>query len=346
MIRLLNDFSGHLKRDRGMSTFLQILSTSIGADMNKGLLCMIMASYMMVLFPVTLVAQDKEDKQERRGPQTGWSTFSRGGAVHQFDTDLDEGGSYNASRFNIQVGQGYAWDPRTSVSLALSYSYDAYSFSDGSGAGIAARNPWDNINSFSLSTPMRMGIDESWSAFLIPSLRSTGESGASFDETLTGGVFAGAAYRFGDSLTIGPGIGVISQLEERATIFPVLIITWKITDQLSLETGRGLAATLGPGLTLNYRANQMWNFAVGGRYEKLRFRLDKDATISDGIGEDRSFPLFASCTYNFNPKTTMSLVGGIEFGGELKLEDEDGNSIIEESYDPAGFLGLTFNMRL
>ncbi len=298
------------------------------------------------LQPVDLWAGDDKNNQNQRGPQAGWSTFSRGGAVYQFDSDLDEGGSYTASRFNIQAGQGYAWNPRTSISLALSYSNDGYSFSKGEGAGIATLTPWDTVHSVSISTPMRRGITDEWSAFFIPSLRSTGESGAEFNETLTGGAFAGVAYRFGDRLTLGPGIAVITQLEESASVFPVLIINWKITDRISLETGRGLAATLGPGLSVNYRASQQWNLAIGGRYEKLRFRLDKDGKNPNGIGEDKAIPLFANCTYRFNPKATLSLVGGVELDGELQVEDADGDQIVKESGDPALFGGLTFSLRL
>ena len=305
-------------------------------------------SVCLALSPVALCAAEKPENQNRFGPPAGWTSFVRGGGVYQFDTDLDEGGSYNATRLTIQAGHGYAWDRRTSVSLALGYSYDGYSFSKGGGigGGIASFDPWEDIHSLSLGLPMRKGIGEAWSAFLIPSLRSTGESGSSFDDTITGGVLTGFAYRFSDRLTIGPGIGVVSQLEDSATVFPVIIIDWKITDRLSLGTGRGLGATLGPGLTLNYQANQLWNFAIGGRYEEFRFRLDNDGAVKDGIGEDKSFPVFASCTYSFNPKTQVSLVGGIEFGGELVLEDEKGHRITKESYDPGGFLGVTFNVRI
>ncbi len=147
-------------------------------------------------------------------------------------------------------------------------------------------------------------------------------------------------------MTIGPGIGAFTQLEESATVFPVLIINWKITDKFSLDTGGGLAATLGPGLTLSYRATPKLRIAVGGRYEKIRFRLDKDGSDPDGIGEDSSFPIFASCTYNINRKATVSLVGGVETGGELKLENSKGHTILEESYDPGIFSGITFRMRL
>jgi hypothetical protein len=286
----------------------------------------------------------QQQNSGRPGGMQGWSSFVRGGSVYQFDADLDEGGSYDVARFSIQAGHGYAWDPRTTVSLALGYNYDGYSFSRGS--GIAATAPWENVHSFSLGVPVRKGINDDWSAFFIPSIRSTGESGSSFEDTITGGVLAGVAYRFGERLTIGPGIGVFSQLEDSATIIPILIIDWKITDKLSLETGRGLGATLGPGLTLNYQADRQWSFAIGGRYEKLRFRLDDNGAVAGGIGEDRSFPLFVSSTYSYSPKIQISLVGGFEFGTELAVEDSDGRRITKESADPGGFLGFTFNMRL
>lgn len=302
--------------------------------------------FSTLFLPASVMAENPQANTERKGPPLGWSTFTRGGAVYQADSDLDEGGSYESSRFNIQAGVGYSWDPRTSMSLAVGYSADGYSFSKGEGSGISALNPWDTVHSLSLSLPVRYGMTDDWSAFFIPSLRSTGESGASFDDTLTGGVFAGVAYKFGDRLTIGPGLGVISQLEESASVFPVLIINWKITERLSLETGRGLAATLGPGLSLNYRASQQWKFAVGGRYEKLRFRLDENGKVPGGIGEDTAIPIFASCTYSFNPRATLSLVGGVELEDELQIEDSDGNQIAKESGDPALFGGITFSVRL
>jgi hypothetical protein len=292
------------------------------------------------------IASSNDNAQQNTGrPQIGWSTVVRGGAVYQFDTDLDEGGSYSSGRYNIQVGQSYAWTRKDTATLALSYSLDSYDFSDGEPGGIAFGSPWENIHTFSLSTPLRKGIGDNWTAFLIPSIRSTGESGAEFSDTVTGGGFTGVSYKFSDRLTIGPGIGVFTQLEESTSIFPVLIVNWKITDKLSLETGRGLAATLGPGLTLNYKATPKLRLGVGGRYEKLRFRLDKDGTVADGIGEDSSFPLFANATYNINRKSSVSLVAGLETGGELKVENNKGHSIIEESSDPGVFTGITFKAR-
>ena len=125
----------------------------------------------------------------------------------------------------------------------------------------------------------------------------------------------------------------------------MLIIDWKITDRLSLDTGRGLGATLGPGLALNYRASQSWNFTFGGRYEKLRFRLDDKGVAPEGVGEDRAFPLVAGATYYFNRETSLTLTGGVLLGGKLKLEDDNGHKISEEDYDPTPFIGINLRSK-
>ncbi|MBT8347335.1 MAG: TonB-dependent receptor [Desulfofustis sp.] len=304
----------------------------------------VVITLMACSLPITAAGQSKpESPPPMQGP-AGWSYFTRGGAVYQFDADIEDDATFNVTRFNLEVGAGYRWNRQDSVGLALGYTYNGYSFSSGKEPGPFADKPWDDIHSLSLGVPMRYGLNSDWSTFFIPSVRFTGDGDADVGDTMTGGLLGGFAYRFGDRLTIGPGIGVFSQLEESATVIPILIVDWKITDKLSLETGRGQAATLGPGLTLNYRANERWSVAVGGRYEKLRFRLDSNGGNPDGIGEDSSFPLFASVTHRFNPKSSLSLVGGVELGGELRQEDEDGNRIASENYDAAPFLGLTFGV--
>jgi hypothetical protein len=293
--------------------------------------------------PTLLCAQEKVEQPPSAGTSAGWTSFVRGGAVYQPDTGLDDGGSYSATRYTIQLGSGYSWDRQSNVSLSVGYSCDRYDFSGAGGLG--GGNPWENIHAVSFAVPMRKQIGANWTAFVIPSLRSSGESGAEFDETLTGSMLGGGSYRVSDRLTIGPGIGVFSQLEESTTVIPILIIDWAITDTWSLTTGRGLGATMGPGLTLNYRPSKAWSFGIGGRYEKLRFRLDKEGKVASGVGEDLSFPVYLSSTYSFAPRTNLSLVGGFAFGGELKLEDKDGETIKEDSYDAGIFFGLTFNKR-
>jgi hypothetical protein len=78
----------------------------------------------------------------------------------------------------------------------------------------------------------------------------------------------------------------------------------------------------------------------------LRFRLDDQGLQPDGVGEDRSFPIFAGIHYTHSRRFQVSLVGGVEVGGKLSLYDKNGNEIVEESYDAAPFIGLAFSLRL
>ena len=302
---------------------------------------LVFAGLVFFAFPA-LGSTEAPEGRRGRGPEPGWSTFMRGGSVHQFDTDTDDGGSFNADRVFIQGGVTYAPDFRRSVSFSLGYGLDAYDFSGET--GFAALRPWENINAYRVSVPVRWGFAEAWTVFVIPTLRFVAESGAELEDSMQGGGFAGVSYRFGDRLTIGPGIGVMSEIEDSATVFPVLIIKWKITDRLSLETGRGLGATLGPGLVLGWKASDNWAFSIGGRYEKLRFRLDDKGMAPNGIGQDRTFPVFGGVGYSFSQRAQMSLLGGADLGGELRLEDEKGGLIAEEDYEPAGFVGIAFNV--
>lgn len=300
--------------------------------------------FFLFPLPATLSAAGPEEKQPRPSTSTGWTRFASAGSYYLFERDLDDGSSYDVSRFVIRLGKGYSWDQRTSASLTLGYNFAGYSFSNGN--GMVSTDPWEDIHTFSLGLPLRVGIGEKWAGFFIPALRSSGETGSNFDETLTAGVLTGLAYRFNDRLTLGPGIGVMSQLEDSVAVFPVIIIDWKITDRLSLDTGRGLGASLGPGLVLSYQVTRLWTLSLGGRYEKLRFRLDQDGTAPNGVGEAKSFPVFASANYNFNRSAQVSLMGGIELDGELAMADHAGNQIAELSSDPGGFLGLMFRFRL
>jgi hypothetical protein len=270
-----------------------------------------------------------------------WSTFIRGGYVHQFNTDIDNNnGNFTSDRFFVQPGIMYTPDHTRSYSLVIGYGYDGYDFTGEN--GFAALQPWDDIQSFRLSTPIRFTKGQNWSFFIAPTLRVTGENGADINDSLTGGGFAGFAYKPNKRLTIGPGIGIISQIEDDASIFPVLIINWKVTDSLSLETGRGLGATMGPGISLIWRLTEQWHVTLGGRYEKLRFRLDEKAETPSGIGQDKSIPVFGAITYNFNMSSRVSLTGGLEMAGELQLEDQEGNVLLKQDYENAPFLGFSF----
>lgn len=290
------------------------------------------------LLPVPLQAEEAERK---RGP---WVWGLSGGAVHQFESELkDEPGDFSVTRGFLQASLGYAWDRRTSVSLSLGAGVSNYDFS--SEATIEGEQPWEQIEDYRISLPVRFSPSERTDVIIIPSLRSYAEANASLEDGRTEGALAGISWRVSDSLAIGPGFGWFSQLGGGSEAFPILVIDWKITEKLRLGTGSGLAASQGPGLTLSYALTDSWNIGLSGRYERIRFALEDRAGRAGGIGQEKSLPLVLQAIWAPNPGVSFSILAGAEFEGSLKLEDDQGQRLARSDFAVAPVLGLTFSAR-
>jgi hypothetical protein len=263
-----------------------------------------------------------------------WVPSFRMGYLHQFDADIDNGGSFSVDRASFRLGVSRVFDRDRTVGISLGYGYDDYDFSD------LVDEPWSNIHSLRLGLPVRWKIAEDWRLFAVPTVRSTAESGANFSDGVTGGFIGGVSYTFGQNLTIGPGIGVLTQLEDSASVFPILIIQWKITDDLTFETGRGFGSSQGPGLNLVWQASKKWKVTLGSRYEKLRFRLDDTGPAPEGVGEERGIPVYLGANYATGRFSELSLYAGAKFGGSLTLDDESGDRISRSDHDTALFAGI------
>lgn len=278
-----------------------------------------------------------------RHAEASWQWTSQVGAVSQADSTLDSGGDITVSRYFVEAGGARMFASGWRVGFSLGYGEDSYDFSGSTGFGGLA--PWGRIRDLRVSAPLQYALDDEWSFYAIPSLRFNAETGASLGDGQTTGLLAGATYRVSERLTIGPGIGIFSELEDDASIFPLLLVDWKITDNLSLETGRGFAASRGPGLQLRWAYSSRWQFALGARYESTRFRLDDTGPAPGGVGEDKAVPLFAVADLALSADTTLSLFGGAEVAGVLRLEDATGRLVSASDQSTAPFLGASFRVR-
>lgn len=308
---------------------------------------------MLVASPAAFTpaaAQSRAPQGAAAGPPGGqraigpWVFSLSGGGVHQSRTDLDDSsGDFNVTRSFIQGSGGYAFNRRTSVSLSLGLGEADYGFSDT--VSIGGGKPWGRIRDYRVSLPVRFGVGDRGNAIVVPSLRSFAEKGASLDDGRTEGLLAGFGWRFSERLEIGPGVGWFSSIGDDSQLIPILVIDWDITDRLKLSTGGGLAATQGPGLTLDWRASDKVTIGLTGRYERVRFRLDDDGPAPGGIGQDESFPLVLTLGVAPWPTAQITAFAGVEFAGELRLENAQGDHIDTTKYDPAPLLGLSFRAR-
>lgn len=294
----------------------------------------------LLLLAATMAATAAE--QTQRG-DTPWQWKLQAGAVYQSSAALDGGGDMSAARVFASGGASRVFASRWRVGATLGFGEDDYGFVGSSGLG--GLDPWRRIREFRVGVPVQYFANERWTVYAIPSLRFNAESGASLSDGMNGGLLAGAAYRFSDTLTLGPGVGAFTEIEDDMSFFPILLIDWKITETLFLETGSGFAASRGPGLQLRWEYSPRWQFAFGGRYEKTRFRLDDSGPAPGGVGQDKAFPLFALADFALSRNTTVGLIGGAEIGASLRLEDASGNLISGSDLSTAPFIGATFQAK-
>ena len=273
-----------------------------------------------------------------------WVWSVSGGAVYQFDSDLsDAQGQFSVGRGFAQASLGYAWNRRTSVSLSLGGGRSDYDFSPR--ATIGGEQPWDSIEDYRISIPLRFSPTERSSVIVIPSIRTSAATNASLKDGRTEGVLAGISWDLSESLSIGPGLGWFSEIDGGSSAFPILLIDWKITDKWRLNTGRGFAASQGPGVTLNYQLAEKWSLGLAGRYEKTRFALDDSPLRAGSIGEDKGLPLMLVLDYSPWPMTSFTAVVGAEFEGSLRLEDDRGRRIARSDFETAAVVGVSFTSR-
>ncbi|MDZ8119899.1 hypothetical protein [Pontiella agarivorans] len=269
-----------------------------------------------------------------------WGPSLKAGSVYDFPADLDGGGAFSVNRYFVEAGIARMWGFDRMVAVSAGYGQDDYNF-DGLGTQL-----WDNIDNYRLGLFARWALDEKWALFAGPSVRSYGEAGTDLDDAFVGTFFGGVSYTFGDRLTLGPAFLVSGQIEDSTRYFPVLLVNWNITEKLSLETGGGFAATAGPGLSLVYDYSRHWKYAVTGRYEEKRFRLNGDGLAPNGVGEDRNIPIIGSVGYFFYPGGFVSAIIGVNFDGKIELDDRSGANIYSREYDSAFVLGLVASFRL
>ncbi|CUH49531.1 hypothetical protein [Ruegeria atlantica] len=270
----------------------------------------------------------------------GWVYQIDGLTAYQSNADLSEGGEFSASRAFLRTTALYNLNGGTSVGLSASIGRFDYNFSQ------ADNQPWEDIRDIRISVPVRFRAGNTASVFVSPQVRWDYQSGADAADGRTYGVFAGIAWKLSESLTIGPAFGAFSQFEDDdIDFFPALLVDWDINDRWNLNTGSGIGATQGPGLTLSYALNDTMTLGLSARSERIRFRLDEEGLAPNGIGEDKSIPVVVSFGYNPNPGISLNVFAGAELDGRLTLDDANGTELSRQNYETAPLVGVAFRAR-
>ena len=286
----------------------------------------------MILLVSTLFAIGLADAHanENRAVPDGWQGSVVAAYARQGDSDLESNGKFSVDRGVVELGARRRVGDRLFAGITLGYQQDDYRFTQ------VAGQPWNDIRTLQLGFSLRYLANQKWMLFGLPLLRYSTEQDVELSDGREYGLLAGASYRFSNKLTIGPGFGAINGIGGEEDFFPILLVDWKITDSLTLETGRGFAASRGPGLALKWRPASAWELGIMARYEKSRFRL----LTNGNIGEDKSVPVMLTASWEPKRDIQLTAFGGVETSGRLSIENSDGVRLQQLSYESAPQAGL------
>jgi len=262
--------------------------------------------------------------------------------VSQLDTAVEGGGEYSFNGLLFRMD--YDFPVRSATSFGVGVSYDLFDYRFSGSAGFAGLDPWGKVHGLNFSFPIRRFSREGWSFMAIPSVGVGMESGADWQEAMEYGAVVSTFKQFGEKLNLGFGVGAFYRLE-RTDVYPMIVVSWHITDRLTLGNPFRPGPAGPAGLELSYTINPKWEIAGGGAYRSNRFRLNDEGPAHGGIGEVVGLPVYSRLTWSPNRTTTLDLFAGAFLDGELTLEDRDDVQITSADTDTGALFGIGFSTK-
>ncbi len=268
---------------------------------------------------------------------------------YQFEADVDDDSEIEKQTALFGVSHRIDFDEELSFFALGTYTFYGYDIDSGvpnSRQGVANYR-WDDVHRGVLAGILSYQVDEDWQLFGGALVRTWGEGGADFEDTLTGGALIGFDWAASDNLSLGLIVGAFSQLEDSAAIMPVPTIDWRFAEGWRFYTGLVSVFDPGVGAELTWQVVDELQVGAGLTFQNRRFRLDSRTpsvagvrSDDDGVAEERSTPVFATVRWRPTQKVMVDLLGGVTIGGQLRVESDTGGQIAEHDYDPAPFVGL------
>ncbi len=282
--------------------------------------------------------QDAPEKLPNPGSDLTLSLSA--GYEHIFDMDLETTGDVSVNRAGVhfKARGSVARDIRLEVNFR--FLYDNYDFGDATALDPFNGEPWEDVSTLAFDATFEWWVVNDVALLFGMTLDSSGETGADWDQTITGGGRFGVMFVTNKTLVWGLGLGITSQIEDSVLVYPILILNWHISAQARLQSVAGPVGIATTGLEFVYDLGGGLETGVGLRYEYRRFRLDDGGFAPDGVGEDTSIPFWARISYRFTPNLSADLFAGFIFAGKFKVDDLNGVPLTREDADPGAMLAL------
>lgn len=267
------------------------------------------------------------------GAQPSVRVLGGGRFLYQGDADIDGGGSVEVFRYDLAAAGSLHLMDRLRWGNTFFFGINDYNFSGGS--------PWNTVFNMRLASKLTYSITEQWGVSGGGIFMFSPENGADWGDSFSGGGLLAGEYRHSDTLFAGVGVAVITQIEDDPLVVPQVDVRWIPAEYWTVRLG-GVPASGGAAAAgeVAYRILDPLEIALGVVYQQRRFRLDDSGIAPDGVGSDDSLPVRLRVGWEVTEHVGAHLLGGVALGGQIELEDRNGNSITDSDYDPAAYVGV------
>jgi hypothetical protein len=295
---------------------------------------------LVLWLPVSwALAQDAEETLDEEALPQG-RVVGQAGYAYQGEADIDGGGTLRVHRFDVGLLGRADLLERWRWTNTFFFSVNDYDFG---GGGFSTGDPWETVLTMRLVSKLKYQLSDQWGVFGGGLFISAAETGADWGDSFSGGGLVGVDFRRSKSLSVSLGVAVITQLADDARLTPMVSLNWLPSERWAVRLGAvpasGGAAAAGE---VAYRVARPVELGLGLLYNQRRFRLDDSGSAPDGVGEDNNLPLRLRLGWDITPHVALHFLGGVALGGEVRLDDRNGNRLNKQDYDPAPYIGLRF----
>jgi len=253
-----------------------------------------------------------------------------------FDTSP---GDVSVTRLGAQFGVRHPVNQKLTLRFAAGVEHSLYDFSGATGLVAGTSDPYDDVTITTLTIGGEYATNETDAWFFGGFVRSAGESGATFDDTISGGALIGYQHAFSDRFTLGVGAAVGTELEGDVYIVPFPVIKWNINDRWTLASGERA------GMALSYKASDAWTLGVEGGYERREYRLDDNGPLPSGVVDERRVPIAFFATFTPGPNFIITGRVGASLLNEFEFQNASGVTLVEDDTEAALGFGLDLTIR-
>ena len=293
-------------------------------------------SLSILILPAVLQA-NPDDAKEGTATSPGIKAFYlTASPVFQLGSNINGGGSLSVNSLYTSGGFQYQINEKFGMGLGLYYNASSYRFSGVT--AIPLPDPWDTVLNYGGGIPFTFALTKQWQIIIVPSVQFAGETGANWGSSLVYGGIGSVTYNWGKANYIGLGVAGFQNLGE-TDIFPYINVNWHITDRWRLSNPLESSPNGPGGLKLSYGLTPHWEIGAAGAYRFYRFRLDRNGSLPNGIGQYSQLPLVGNLTYT-KSLVSLTVYGGVALKNKIWLETSNYDGIYQAGQKPAPLVGF------